>query len=79
MYTSILTVPLSSFDINETKTYKCIVTNTIPMKDTVIPEKIKQVSVAPLLGEAISRIHDDESVALFQTILLEKRNGICYT
>ena len=28
VYTSILTVPLSSFDINETKTYKCIVTNT---------------------------------------------------
>lgn len=28
LYTSSLTVPLSSFDINETKTYKCIVTNT---------------------------------------------------
>lgn len=27
MYSSILTVPLSSFEINETKTYKCIVTN----------------------------------------------------
>ena len=40
-----------------------IVTNTIPLKDTVIPEKIKQVSVAPLLGEAISRIHDDKSVS----------------
>ena len=40
-----------------------IVTNTIPMKDAVIPEKIKQVSVAPLLGEAISRIHDDKSVS----------------
>lgn len=40
-----------------------IVTNTIPMRDAVIPEKIKQVSVAPLLGEAISRIHDDKSVS----------------
>jgi len=40
-----------------------IVTNTIPLKDTFIPEKIKQVSVAPLLGEAISRIHDDKSVS----------------
>lgn len=28
VYSSILTVPLSSFEINETKTYKCIVTNT---------------------------------------------------
>ena len=28
LYTSSLTVPLSSFDIDETKTYKCIVTNT---------------------------------------------------
>ena len=40
-----------------------IVTNTIPLKDTYIPDKIKQVSVAPLLGEAISRIHDDKSVS----------------
>ena len=40
-----------------------VVTNTIPLKDTYIPEKIKQVSVAPLLGEAISRIHDDKSVS----------------
>jgi len=40
-----------------------VVTNTIPLKDTLIPEKIKQVSVAPLLGEAISRIHDDKSVS----------------
>lgn len=40
-----------------------VVTNTIPLRDTVMPDKIKQVSVAPLLGEAISRIHDDKSVS----------------
>ena len=43
-----------------------IVTNTIPLNKNFLPEKIKQLSVAPLLGEAISRIHDGESVsALF--------------
>jgi len=39
-----------------------IVTNTIPC-DRFMPEKIRQLSVAPLLGEAISRIHSDESVS----------------
>ena len=43
-----------------------VVTNTIPLSQNFLPEKIKQLSVAPLLGEAISRIHDGESVsALF--------------
>ncbi len=49
--------------LEEAPIKEVIVTNTIPLKDTVIPEKIKQVSVAPLLGEAISRIHDDKSVS----------------
>ena len=40
-----------------------IVTNTIPLNKNFLPEKITQLSVAPLLGEAISRIHDDESVS----------------
>ncbi len=39
-----------------------IVTNSIPA-DKFMPDKIKILSIAPLLGEAISRIHSDESVS----------------
>ena len=42
---------------------ECIVTNTIPLDMSKMPPNIKQLSVAPLLGQAISRIHDDESVS----------------
>ena len=42
---------------------ECIVTNTIPWAKEDLPNKVKQLSVAPLLGQAISRIHDDESVS----------------
>jgi ribose-phosphate pyrophosphokinase len=46
-----------------------IATNTVPLRDEVqaaLPE-IKVLSVAPLLGEAIQRIHRNESVsALFR-------------
>lgn len=39
-----------------------IVTNTIPLKSGVL-EKVTELSIAPLLGEAIARIHNDESVS----------------
>ena len=42
---------------------ECIVTNTIPLDMEKMPPNIKQLSIAPLLGQAISRIHDDESVS----------------
>ena len=42
---------------------ECIVTNTIPLDESKLPKNIKQLSVAPLLGQAIARIHDDESVS----------------
>ncbi len=41
-----------------------IVTNTIPLQpEAEGSQKIVQLSVAPILGEAIRRIHDDESVS----------------
>lgn len=40
-----------------------IVTNSIPLKHLDIPAKITQLNIAPILGEAIARIHDDESVS----------------
>ena len=42
---------------------ECIVTNTIPLDMDKMPPNVKQLSIAPLLGQAISRIHDDESVS----------------
>lgn len=42
---------------------QCIVTNSIPLDMDNMPSNIKQLSVAPLLGSAIARIHDDESVS----------------
>ncbi len=39
-----------------------IITNTIPVNDKLFG-KLKVVSVAPLLGEAIKRIHEEESVS----------------
>jgi len=40
-----------------------VVTNTIPKRDAATSAKIKRLSVGPLLGEAIKRIHYGESVS----------------
>lgn len=40
-----------------------IVTNSIPLDPKKKNKKIKVLSIAPLLGEAIRRIHDEESVS----------------
>jgi len=50
--------------LNDSVLDQVIVTNTIPLagKDQVC-KKIRTLSVAPLLGEAIRRIHNEESVS----------------
>ncbi|MBI2902432.1 MAG: ribose-phosphate pyrophosphokinase [Candidatus Methylomirabilis oxyfera] len=40
-----------------------VVTNTIPLSEGRYSKKLTVLSVAPLLGEAISRIHKEESVS----------------
>ena len=42
---------------------KLIVTNSIPLDSSKQSDKIVQLSVAKLLGEAIARIHYDSSVS----------------
>jgi len=50
--------------LNSSKLEEVVVTNTIPLngKDRIC-SKLKVLSVAPLLGEAIKRIHEEESVS----------------
>lgn len=48
--------------LEEAPIEEVVVTNSIPLAEGA-PKKITQLSVAPILGEAISRIHDDESIS----------------
>jgi ribose-phosphate pyrophosphokinase len=46
---------------------KVVVTNTVPVKNGRLKDKITVLSIAPLLGEAIRRIHTGQSVgAMFE-------------
>ncbi len=46
---------------------KLVVTNTVPPKDGKLANKVTYLSIAPLLGEAIRRIHTGQSVgAMFE-------------
>jgi ribose-phosphate pyrophosphokinase len=53
--------------IASSKLKKLVVTNTVPPKDGKIADKVTYLSIAPLLGEAIRRIHTGQSVgAMFE-------------
>lgn len=52
--------------IDQSPLHKLVVTNTIPIPEAGWSDKIEVLTVAPLLAEAIKRIHEQESVsALF--------------
>ena len=54
--------------LREAPIHEIVVTNSIPISDKSALPNLKVVSVAPLLGEAIKRIHRNESVSyLFDT------------
>ena len=49
--------------LDEAPLHELVVTNSIPVKDPEQLPSLRVVSVAPLLGEAIKRIHRNESVS----------------
>ena len=41
-----------------------VVTNTIPIEESKMVEKVKVLSIAPMLASAIKRIHNEESISI---------------
>jgi ribose-phosphate pyrophosphokinase len=52
--------------MTETQLDELVVTDSIPLREgfdpSKLPFKLTQLSVAPLIGEAIRRTHNDESI-----------------
>jgi ribose-phosphate pyrophosphokinase len=53
----------ASADLQNSPYKKIVVTNTLPLTDQQKAPKIKVLSVAPMFGEAIKRIHEGRSVS----------------
>jgi ribose-phosphate pyrophosphokinase len=65
----VLSGPAKERIANSKELLEVIITNSIPFKDGVENPKIKQLSIAPLLAEAIARTHNAESISsLFEEI-----------
>ncbi len=59
--------------IDEAFLEKVVVTDTVPLADHQMSEKVEILSVAPLFAEAIKRIHDGSSVSsLFRSSLMRE-------
>ncbi|HLR61616.1 MAG TPA: ribose-phosphate diphosphokinase [Lentibacillus sp.] len=50
--------------INDSKIKELVVTNSIPLTEDMKSEKVTELSVAPLIGEAITRVHELKSVSI---------------
>ena len=59
----VLSVPAMD-RINDSKIKELVITNSIPMSEDINSEKITALSVAPLIGEAIVRVHELQSVSI---------------
>ncbi|MFD1362580.1 ribose-phosphate diphosphokinase [Lentibacillus salinarum] len=50
--------------INDSKIRELVVTNSIPLSEDKQSDKVTELSVAPLIGEAITRVHELKSVSI---------------
>ncbi|MFZ3578495.1 ribose-phosphate diphosphokinase [Virgibacillus sp. DJP39] len=50
--------------IENSKIKELVITNSIPLEAEKYTQKVKQLSVAPLIGEAIVRVHEMQSVSI---------------
>ncbi len=65
--------------LNRPEVTELVVTDSVPLQMAEVPDKVTVLTVAPLLGEAIRRIHHSESVsALFDPSRPQGPNGVGY-